>query len=209
MSYISLERTWSNIPPPWLMGIIQNSMIPLYLMMSKTSRYTNCLLECFQWVIQISRFDITPAIMTLLCFRETLREGHMDRVKCIHRYLAKYRHGTIRINPEEPDYAAIPKKEYDWMHTCYPSAKEEIPKDIPKPLGKGVVTTSYIDANLYHDLISGRSVMGILHMINKTPINWTSKLQSTIEMATFGSEYVAARTCTEQIIELCQSIWGT
>jgi hypothetical protein len=41
-------------------------------------------------------------------------------------YLAKYKHGTIRINPEEPDYSGIPKKEYDWMYTCYPGTKEEI-----------------------------------------------------------------------------------
>ena len=112
----------------------------------------------------------------------------------------------IRITPEELDYSSIPKKEYDWTYTCYPGAREEIPNDIPKPLGKGVVTTSYVDANLYHDLISGRSVMGILHMINKTPINWTLKLQSIMETATFGSKYIAARTCTEQIIDLHQSL---
>jgi hypothetical protein len=53
-----------------------------------------------------------------------------------------------------------------------------------------------------HDLISGRSVTGILHMLNQTPIDWFSKLQATVETATFGSEYVAARTCTDQIIDL-------
>ena len=100
----------------------------------------------------------------------------MDRVKHIHGYLAKYKHGTIRINPEELDYSGIPKKEYNWMYTCYPGAKEEIPKDIPKPLGKRVIMTSYVDANLYHNLISGRLVMGILHLINKTPIDWTSNI---------------------------------
>jgi hypothetical protein len=47
-----------------------------------------------------------------------------------------------------------------------------------------------------------RSVTGCLHMINKTPIDWFSKLQSTVETSTFGSEYIAARTCTEQIIDL-------
>jgi hypothetical protein len=62
--------------------------------------------------------------------------------------------------------------------------------------------TSFFDANLYHDLITGKSVTGILHMFNKTPIDWFSKLQATVESATFGSEYVAAKTCTEQIIAL-------
>jgi hypothetical protein len=63
-----------------------------------------------------------------------------------------------------------------------------------------------VDANLYHDLISGRSVTGILHLLNKTPIDWFSKLQSTVKMATFGSEYVAARTATEQIIDLRNTV---
>ncbi len=73
---------------------------------------------------------------------------------------------------------------------------------MPRPLGKEVQTTTFVDANLHHDLISGQSVTGILHLLNKTPIDWYSKLQSTVETATFGSEYVAARTATEQIIDL-------
>jgi hypothetical protein len=35
-----------------------------------------------------------------------------------------------------------------------------------------------------------------------TPVDWFSELQSTVETATFGSECVAARTCTEQIMDL-------
>jgi len=62
--------------------------------------------------------------------------------------------------------------------------------------------TLFFDANLYHDLISGKAATGILHLFNQTLIDWFSKLQSTVETATFGSEYVAARTCTEQTIDL-------
>jgi hypothetical protein len=39
----------------------------------------------------------------------------------------------------------------------------------------------------------GRSVTGILHLMNKTPIEWYSKKQATVETATYGSEFVAAR----------------
>ena len=73
---------------------------------------------------------------------------------------------------------------------------------VAHPLGRRIVTSSFVDVNLYHDLISGKSVTGILHFFNKTPIDWFSKLQSTVETATFGSEYIAARTCMEQIIDL-------
>lgn len=70
------------------------------------------------------------------------------------------------------------------------------------PHGRPVTLTHYVDANLYHDCLTGRSVTGILHFINATPIDWFSKRQSTVETATYGSEFVAARTCVEQVIDL-------
>ena len=73
---------------------------------------------------------------------------------------------------------------------------------MPKALGKSVVTTTYVDANLYHDLLTGRSVTGVLHLINQTPIDWFTKRQATVETATYGSEFVAARQATEQVIDL-------
>ena len=51
-------------------------------------------------------------------------------------------------------------------------------------------------------MISGRSVTGVLHLANKTPIDWFSKLQATVETATFGSEFVAARSATEQTTDI-------
>ena len=160
------------------------------------------LIGALQWVIQIGRFDITTAVMTMSRFRVAPRQGHMDRIKRIYGYLLRMKHGTIRIRTGLPDYSKIPCKEYDWFYTVYCGAKEEIPDDIPPPLGKPVRTTAWVDANLLHDLISGKSVTGILHLLNQTPIDWFSKLQSTVETATFGSEYIATRTCTEQIIDL-------
>ena len=70
----------------------------------------------------------------------------------------------------------------------YGNVKEIIPDDIPEPLGHGATLTTYVDANLYHDMITGHSVTGILHLINGTPFEWYSKKQSTVETATYGSE---------------------
>jgi hypothetical protein len=137
--------------------------------------------------------------MTLSRFRAAPRKGHLDRVKQIYAYLSKMRHGIIRIRTELPDYSTIPEKTYNWDYTCYEEAEEVIPKDLPCLLGKAVQTTTFVDTNLFHDMISGRSVTGILHLLNKTSIDWFSKLQSMVE---FGSEYVAARTAAEQIIDL-------
>ena len=73
---------------------------------------------------------------------------------------------------------------------------------MPTPLGKHVTLTHFFDANLYHDILTGRSVTGILHLLNKTPIDWYAKKQATVETATYGSEFVAGRTCIEQAIDL-------
>ena len=53
-----------------------------------------------------------------------------------------------------------------------------------------------------HCLLTGRSVTGILSFINKTPVDWFSKKQATVETATYGSEFVAARTAVERLIDL-------
>jgi hypothetical protein len=111
------------------------------------------------------------------------------------------KHSVIRIRTEEPDYSDIPRTEYDWEFSVYSGAKEELPKDAPEPLGKTVVTTTYVDANLYHCMMTGKSVSGVLHLFNKTPADWYAKKQGTAETATYGSEFVAARTATEQIID--------
>ena len=154
-----------------------------------------------QWAISLGRFDISVAIMTMSSFRSAPRDGHLDRVKRICGYLSKMRHSVIRIRTEEPDYSAIPKTEYDWESSVYSGATEELPKDAPEPLGKPVVTTTYVDANLYHCMLTGKSVSGVLHLFNKTPTDWYAKKQSSPVTATYGSEYVAARTATEQVID--------
>ncbi len=53
-----------------------------------------------------------------------------------------------------------------------------------------------------HDLITGRSCTGVLHLLNQTPIDWFSKRQDQVETATYGSEFMAARQAVEQIIDL-------
>ena len=75
----------------------------------------------------------------------------------------------------------------------YGNVKEILPDDMPEPLGKAVVTSTTMDANLNHCLATGKSLTGCLHFVNKTPVGWYSKKQATVETATYGSEFVAAK----------------
>jgi hypothetical protein len=57
----------------------------------------------------------------------------------------------------------------------YPDASEEIPKDLPSEKEPRVRMTVYVDADHEHDLVTRRSITGILVMLNNTPTRWISK----------------------------------
>jgi hypothetical protein len=61
-------------------------------------------------------------------------------------------------------------------------------------------------------VVTGQSVTRILLLkskfkkeaslnMNKMPIDWYSKKQATVETATYGSEFIAAQTCINQVIK--------
>jgi hypothetical protein len=124
------------------------------------------------------RGDITTAVMTMSSYRAAPRKGHLLRARRIVGYLVKMdnKGGVVRtIRTEQPDYSYVAERSYNWDRSIYEGASEIIPSDVPEPLGKSVVLTSYVDGNLYQDMLTGRSVTGILHFVNKTPFDWYSK----------------------------------
>ena len=99
--------------------------------------------------------------MSMSCFRLAPKVGHIERMKRIYGYLSRTKHYALRFRTEEPNYMHLPELEYDWTR-IYGNVLEEIPKDAPEPLGQSVTTTTFLDANLLHDLITGRSVTAVL-----------------------------------------------
>jgi hypothetical protein len=161
------------------------------------------LIGAMQWAVSIGRINITAAaIKTRSGFFTAPRIGHLDRAKRVYRYLYKMKYATIRVRTEEPDYSDLPEQDVDWAYSVYGNVHEVELTDAPEPLGKYVTLMHYVDANLFHDLITGCYVTGILHLVNKTQIDWYSKKQATVETATYGSEYVATHTCIEQVMDL-------
>ncbi len=152
-------------------------------------------------MITIGRLDIQVAVMSLSSFRAAPRRGHLDRAKRVVGYIAKFKEGCIRIQTRIPNFSKYLTQQYDWMNTIYEGSQETLPHDAPPPLGNPVLLSTFVDANLMHDMLTGKSVTGILHFVNQTPFDWYAKKQGTVETATYGSEMVAARTAVEQIIE--------
>ena len=105
-------------------------------------------------------------------------------------------------NPDHKSVFGEQPNKYDWMETVYGCPTEEIPEDAPEPKGNLVCTSTYYNANLLHDLITGRSATGLLHFLNQMPIDLFSKCQNQVKSATYGSKFMAARQVVEQIIDL-------
>jgi hypothetical protein len=117
-------------------------------------------------------------------------------------YLKTFPKGRVIIDTSYPDNSVYPVEDHsNWME-FYSDASEEIPKDLPPEKGPWVRMTIYVDADHAHDLVTRRSITGILVILNNTPIRWISKRQKTVKTSTYGSELVASRVATELILEV-------
>ena len=151
--------------------------------------------------------DITTAVMTLSSFHTAPQEQHLEQAKCVVGYLACMKHGLLRFQTTLPDYSDLPDITESWEQSIYGNVRETIPHDTPTLLGRDAILMHYVDANLLHNLLTGRSITGIIHFLNGTPIDWYSKKQNTAKTATYGLEYIAVRTYIEQIINLCITLY--
>ena len=115
--------------------------------------------------------------------------------------LKNFKDASITFNIEVPEHSFLEIEQPEWKY-IYGECEEQLPPNMPEPRGKPVTITTFIDANLMHDMVTGRSVTGIIHMMNKTPIEWFCKRQNQVETATYGSEFMALRIGVEQIMEL-------
>ena len=73
------------------------------------------------------------------------------------------------------------------METVHGFLQEEIDPNAPPPEGKPVHLSSFADANLLHDVVTGRSASGIVEFIDQMPIDWFSKQQDQINLTAESS----------------------
>ena len=133
------------------------------------TRIYQSLVGSIQWAVTLGRFDVNTAVMSMFSFRAQPRQGHLKRLWRIITYLCKYHHFKIRFCTKEPDFVWFKDNKQNWSNSVYGKPTEDKPKDAPKPVGKPIHLTSYFDANLMHNVLSGKAVTGILHFLNKTP----------------------------------------
>jgi hypothetical protein len=77
-----------------------------------------------------------------------------------------------------------------------------MPPNAPEARGKEVQIIAFSDSDHAGDTVTRRSRTGVLIYLNRSPIIWYSKKQTSIETSTFGSEFMALKTCTDLVIGL-------
>ena len=69
----------------------------------------------------------------------------------------------------------------------------------PSPRGSGFTIRAYVDADHAGNLVTRRSRTGFIIFLNNAPIYWSSKKQTGIETSSFGSEFMAMKSCCEYL----------
>jgi hypothetical protein len=79
------------------------------------------------------------------------------------------------------------------MKELYLDRVEYVPTNDPKPCGRPVQISCFVDSDYANDKITHRSRSGVLIFVNKAPIVWHSKQHNTVETSRYGAKFVAMR----------------
>ena len=84
---------------------------------------------------------------------------------------------------------------------CLWKCQRRNPKSYTQTIRKKGNSTRFLDANLIHDIVARKLVTAVLHLLSTTSTDWFLKRQATVETVTYGSDFVAVKTATDQIMD--------
>ena len=156
------------------------------------ANYYQAQVGVLHWIVELGRVDIITEVATLASHMALPRQGHLDAVYHVYAYLKKRHNSRLVFDPTYPDIQRKDFPRQDWQG-FYGNIEEQLPPDMPKPLGKDVDIRLYVDSDHANDKLTRRSRTGFFIFLNSALIMWLSKKQSTIETSVFGAEFVAMK----------------
>ena len=109
------------------------------------------------------------------------RVGHLKALFHMFSYLKTKHNGVMVFNPTVP---AINESEfiYDdyWESATYGDCKEELPPNIPQPLGIEFTMRVFVYSDHAGDCLTRRSRTGFIIFLNSAPIYWFLKKQTSV-----------------------------
>ena len=161
---------------------------------SEETTYYQEQIGVLRWAVELGRYDIAAEVSMLASYSAAPRLGHLNAVFHMYAYLNSHERSKLVFDPSY--IAHIESEKADWSD-FYPDAEEQLPPDMPEPLGKHVIVTTFEDSDHAADVVTRRSRTGVLIYLNRAPILAFSKKQNSIETSSFGSEFTALKTAVE------------
>jgi hypothetical protein len=162
------------------------------------TQYFQEIIGMLRWATELGRVDILFEVSLLSQYQASPREGHIEQIFHIFDFLRKKPKLSIYLDPSLPhiEYGDFKTNKEDFAEQ-YRGAEEPMPHDMPRPRGRPVTTTEFVDASHAANKKTRRSHTGFLLFVNRAPILWYIKRQQTVESSTFSSEFIALRAGVE------------
>lgn len=148
-----------------------------------------------QWMVLTGRIDITYAISSLARYAAGPREGHLKMAREILGYLKKFPKKGIVMDPRPPTIDistnASDRQVYEEFTHQYKYYKEELDLYFPDPTINELDIAVFCDSDHAYDLVTGRSITGLIAFVGSTSVYWKSKRQTNVQTSTFGAEFMA------------------
>ena len=156
------------------------------------------LIGVLHWIVELGRVNVITEVSQLASYLANPRDGHLDAALHLYSYLRNKHNARLVLDPSYPDIDHDNFIKRDWDN-FYGEIEEELPPDMPEPLGKEVDLRLYVDSSHANDKSNRRSRTGFFVFLNSALIQWCSKKQPTIETSVFGAEFVAMKHGIETV----------
>lgn len=149
-------------------------------------------------------FDINYTISSLSRFSIAPRQHQLHLARELMGYLCKNPKKGCFINPHPPiiplEYKNVTvQPDFGYQYSYY---VEDIDPRFPEPLSEELNINIFVDADHRHDKTTGRSITGLIAFVGSTPVIWSSKRQSCVQLSTFGAEFTALQKAVEEAAAL-------
>ena len=160
---------------------------------------------------EIGRVDILTELSMLSSYQASPRRGHLEQVYHILAFLKKKPKLTLYFDASRPeiDLSCFSCDNASNFKEQYRDAEEQLPLEhtMPKPRGRSVTTTAFVDASHAANKVTRRSHTGFVIFVNGAPIIWYSKRQNTVESSSFSSKYVAFGATFQHVLRVTLPEW--
>jgi len=157
-----------------------------------------------QWLVVAGRFDINYAVSLLSRFSIAPCQHQLQLARELMGYLRKHPKRGYFIDPRPPtaptDFEQVAiKEDFGHQHSYF---TEDVDPCFPEPFLAELDINIFVDADHGHDKVTGRSITGLIALVGSTPVIWSSKQQSCVQLSTFGAEFTALKKAVEEAAAL-------